>query len=173
MAERFIAGERMGAMLVAVIAGPLIGLVAYWNVFHASPDPCEPKLTLAEISVAGNRGNVNTNDWRAYRAHYNLGYALAVTGKPLEACKLFRFCVDNAPKGSMPWNNSCVMLAVMAEQVGEFEKANALYALYLTTTSPMIRQARTNVGKAWEQIRKKQAQKPQRPPGELSMAAKE
>ncbi len=148
--------EKRWALGIAAIAFPLcLGVYALQSAVDYPAPQDDEAIWVSAIAARGDR--VNSANWQTYRAHYNLGRTQLIKGKYLEAAQHFRLCIDRAPRGSSPWCLSCVMMGVLAERIGEPEKAGAFWSLYMSEANPLVLDARTAVPGAWEMVRRNRA----------------
>lgn len=147
--------ERLIAAVILVATVPSV-----WALYVHSmntPDLPEKEIWVPDPAVYAEfkRPWEDDNYWMTYRSYYNLGFALATNGRVVDGAKMFRYCIDKAPVGSLPWAKSCLMMAVISESVGDFDNANKFYARYVIGSTPFVGGARTVVDGAWREVRRK------------------
>ncbi len=112
-----------------------------------------------ETAISARAGRVDPTKEQTYRAHYNAGHAHVAEGNVLMALKRFRYCYDHAPRGSMTWCMATMWLGVLAEQLGDQDRAKQYYAEYVQTASPVVANMRTAMPGAWRRYREMQTER--------------
>ena len=145
--------EFVASAAVIAVMLPICLAVAHWSwgLYDAPVEVNE--AAIYEDSIASRGDNVDPNSAQTYRAHYNAGYQRMSGGYWLSAIKHYRYCLDNAPRGSVPWSLSCMQMGVISERMGMYDRADKLYAEYMRYGDPTVRKARSSVKGAWRAFR--------------------
>lgn len=156
---RWLNKERFLIILAAAIVAPLLAaFFVVQELQHArQTKPPDPRA-LPDPAV---------NTWQQFRPVFNLGSELMQKGKYMEAVKCFRFCMAKAPKRSLPWIGSVLLLGVIAEQVDAPEQADKYYSLYCREACPMVLEARTRLAHGWRPVREQEEARRASPGGKL------